>query len=390
MRALVDGSYREMSLGRADDAIKADGTTYLDFRQAEAKARAEVSNLHHRAAGLEAHDTARSPYTVGDAMAAYLRSYTRRGGKWGRHVENNINAHILPDLGILRLDRLTRSRIVNWRDSLIEAAPRRRTRAGGAPGRKRREMEVANPDAMRRRRATANRLVAILKAALNFAHQEGRIHSNAAWAMVKKYREVDLPRIRHLSDDESVRLVNACDPDLRDIVIAGMLTGLRYGEICRLRCLDFNTDVGIITVQTSKSGKARHVYLTDEGRRFFQQAVAGHQGSTLIFKRQDGEAWGQSHQFRPLREACASARIEPPISFHILRHTYASRLALAGTPLPVIAAQLGHAGTRMTERHYAHLTPNYVADTVRAAFGPLGIVKQSNVELLALAALKQG
>lgn len=67
-----------------------------------------------------------------------------------------------------------------------------------------------------------------------------------------------------------------------------------------------------------------------------------------------------------------------------MRHTYASRLALAGTPLPVIAAQLGDAGTRMTERHYAHLTPNCVADTVRAAFGPLGIVKQSNVELLTL------
>jgi len=73
----------------------------------------------------------------------------------------------------------------------------------------------------------------------------------------------------------------------------------------------FNADVGIITVQTSRSGKARHVYLTDEGRRVFQQAVAGHDGSTLIFMRQDGEVWGQSHQFRPLREAYASARIEP-------------------------------------------------------------------------------
>jgi hypothetical protein len=42
--------------------------------------------------------------------------------------------------------------------------------------------------------------------------------------------------------------------------------------------------------------------------------------------------------------------------------------------MPVIAAQLGHADTRMTERHYAHLAPSYVADTVRAAFGPLGLL----------------
>jgi hypothetical protein len=41
--------------------------------------------------------------------------------------------------------------------------------------------------------------------------------------------------------------------------------------------------------------------------------------------------------------------------------------------MAVIAAQLGHADTRITERHYAHLAPNYVADTIRSHFGPLGI-----------------
>ena len=38
---------------------------------------------------------------------------------------------------------------------------------------------------------------------------------------------------------------------------------------------------------------------------------------------------------------------------------------MRGVPMGVIAAQLGHADTRMTERHYAHLSPNYVANTVR-------------------------
>ena len=47
--------------------------------------------------------------------------------------------------------------------------------------------------------------------------------------------------------------------------------------------------------------------------------------------------------------------------------------------MAVIAAQLGHADTRMTERHYAHLSRSYVADTVRAAFGEMGIVEESNV-----------
>jgi integrase len=80
-----------------------------------------------------------------------------------------------------------------------------------------------------------------------------------------------------------------------------------------------------------------------------------------------------------MRAACVAAQIAPAISFHDLRHTYGSRLAMKGVPMGVIAAQLGHADTRMTERHYAHLAPNYVADTVRAAFGNLGIVPPSTV-----------
>ena len=48
-------------------------------------------------------------------------------------------------------------------------------------------------------------------------------------------------------------------------------------------------------------------------------------------------------------------------------------------PLAVIAAQLGHADTRMVEKHYGHLSPSYITDTVRNAFGSLGIVEPSNV-----------
>ena len=69
-----------------------------------------------------------------------------------------------------------------------------------------------------------------------------------------------------------------------------------------------------------------------------------------------------------MQEACSNARITPAVSFHILRHTHGSRLAMAGVPMGVIAKQLGHADTRMTERHYAHLAPNYVADTIRKNF----------------------
>jgi integrase len=80
-----------------------------------------------------------------------------------------------------------------------------------------------------------------------------------------------------------------------------------------------------------------------------------------------------------LDEASARAGISPAVTFHILRHTHGSHLAMRGVPMGVIAAQLGHADTRMTEKHYVHLAPNYIAQTIRANFPVLGIVGRAQV-----------
>jgi hypothetical protein len=67
-----------------------------------------------------------------------------------------------------------------------------------------------------------------------------------------------------------------------------------------------------------------------------------------------------------MREAVAPARITPPISFHGLRHTWASLAAMNRVPLLVVAQNLGHTDTRMVEKHYGHLAPSYVAEAIRA------------------------
>jgi integrase len=55
---------------------------------------------------------------------------------------------------------------------------------------------------------------------------------------------------------------------------------------------------------------------------------------------------------------------------------------MSGVPMGVIAAQLGHADTRMTEKHYAHLAPSYVAQTIRANFPVLNLSEESKVVAL--------
>jgi site-specific recombinase XerD len=70
-----------------------------------------------------------------------------------------------------------------------------------------------------------------------------------------------------------------------------------------------------------------------------------------MFTHADGSPWRASNQHRrPIREACGHAEINPPVSFHILRHCCASLLT-NGVPLQVVASALGHADARMTEKH---------------------------------------
>jgi integrase len=344
------------------------------FAQAQERAR----RWFDRKAREQAGDFAPldRPYTVADALAEYRADYLRRGGKAVDRLDWSAAAWIEPQLGPVDIAKLTKARIIAWHQKIAEQPPRLRSKAGEAA--RHREAD-SSPEGVRRRRSTANRVLTILKAALNHAHREGRCSSDDGWRTVRAFREADAARLRYLSDDEARRLVNACPADFRMLVTGALLTGARYGELASMVVDDFNADAGTMRVRISKGGKPRHIVLTQEGREFFARLAAGQTGSTRLFLRQNGKPWGKSEQQRPLARACEAARIDPPTNFHALRHTYASRLAMRGVPLAVISAQLGHSDTRMVETHYGHLSSGYVADTIRAAFGTLGLVEPSVV-----------
>jgi integrase len=285
-------------------------------------------------------------------------------------------------VNIVALSKLTAKKLRGWHAGLAAAAIRLRT-GKGATKRNVIEVEKDDAEAVRRRRATANRTLTVLKAALNHAFREGQCSTDEAWRRVLPFREADAPKVRYLDASEAKRLVNAIDPEFRPMVQAALLTGCRYGEIAAFRVSDFDSAAATVIVRTSKGGKARHVVLTDDGVALFLAHAAGKAGDALIFPRPDGDRWGKSHQHRPLRAACKRATIAPAASFHILRHSYASMLARAGVPMQVIAANLGHSDTRMTEKHYAHLAPSHVASVIRAAMPSLGIIELSDVASIA-------
>src|SRR5271154_1932294 len=270
-RFIGDGRYSETKVGTADDLQDADGVALRSFKHAQEAAREWWRIAQRREQGHAPDD---GPHSVATALDAYFADREQRGSKGLPKDRAAARSRILPELGAIELGKLTTKRIRDWQSALA-IAPKLTRPPRIAANRKRRAIDKTDLDAVRARRATANRTLTVLKAALNHAFHEGRVASDEAWRKVKPFREADAPVVHFLSNDECRRIVNASDGAFRNIVKGALVTGCRYGELTRMRAADFNTEAGIITVRESKSGKARHVVLADEGRALFAELSAG-------------------------------------------------------------------------------------------------------------------
>ncbi len=356
-------SYDWRSLGNADDFADADGNLVLSYPQA-LKAAQEAASAPGRPY------RGQSVYTVADAMRDYLEE------KANPDTAYKVNAYILPVLGERPVSDLTADELRRWLHSVAVRPARGRKLPEDAD-------EATRAEYVRRRRATANRLFTILRAALNYAFMEGKVSSNREWKRVGPFRKVEGARTRFLSPEESRRLLNGCAPDFRELVHGGMVTGARYGELTRMRVSDYSAEPGKVHIREGKTARSRRwIPLTAEGVALFERLTVGKRGSELIFTKADGSPWKAADQVRPMRAANLSAGIEPPVSFHVLRHSYASALVQAGVPLAVVAVALGHVDTRMCEAHYAHLRPSDIDAAIRANLPAIVAGKKSKVAAL--------
>jgi integrase len=320
-RRIASGKYVEHRLGRSDDLVDADGVTILSFADAQSKARDWWLAAGRAAIGLPPVES--GPYTVERALRDYFADRLRRSSTDLRIDRGAAALHILPALGRVPIAELTTARLRSWLGSLAQA-PKLRRRNRNVAERKLITVDPEDIEGMRQRRLTANRRWAILRGALNLAFADGRIGSDAVWRRLKPLPIANAPVVRFLDNDASRRLINACAADFRKLVSAALLTGCRYQELARMQCCDFNAHNTTVTVLQ----KPRHIALTSEGAAFFAQQVAGRADGALMFLRDDGKPWRDSNQRRPMLDACARAKIDPPINFHGLRHTFASALVM--------------------------------------------------------------
>jgi integrase len=219
-------------------------------------------------------------------------------------------------------------------------------------------------------RVAPNRELSILRLLVNRALAAGVYQGDNPARGFKRIPESE-GRVRWLEPDEEAALLAELVEPYRTLVLVGLHAGLRVrAEALTLTWREVDLVRGLLTVQAAyaKTRRQRVIRINSALRGPLVALKAATQGGPedAVFRRRDGQP------LRALRSvfarACARAKLTD-VTPHVLRHTFASRLAMMGVPLRSIQELGGWRSLKMVER-YAHLSPEYQADAVEklAAF----------------------
>lgn len=210
--------------------------------------------------------------------------------------------------------------------------------------------------------ATVNRELAFLRRVYNVAIEDRKAETNPVRA--KTFFKENNQRVRFLDVAEEQRLREAIGEAHWPLVAVAIHTGLRRSEQFHLRWENVDFATGILTVPRTKHGGSRRVPMNDTVRGILR-ARPGRLKSVYVFPSATGETAVDACNFvrRVFVPALDTARIQG-FRWHDLRHTFASRLVMAGVDLRTVQELMGHKTMAMTLR-YSHLSPAHQLDAVQ-------------------------
>jgi site-specific recombinase XerD len=209
--------------------------------------------------------------------------------------------------------------------------------------------------------ATLNRYRALLSLTYSIAIRNGKVSLNPA--RLVRLRKENNARVRFLSADEEAALrskIRETHPDGEAEFDLALNTGMRRGEQYWLRWQDVDFKTGILTIPRSKHGEKRHVPINPAARAALEALWQRRTAPGFVcpgVEAERGRDWR-----RWFEEAVRLAEIEN-FRWHDLRHTFASRLVMAGVDLRTVQELMGHKTIAMTVR-YSHLASTHLQEAV--------------------------
>ncbi len=213
---------------------------------------------------------------------------------------------------------------------------------------------------------TINNHLTVLRKCLNTAQDWFDLEK------IPKISQLKVPpyKVDFLLKEECELLLSNLTGLWREISLTALTTGLRHGELRALDWSDINWTTRILTVRHSwcgckkglvapKSNRERHIPLDDE---LYRVLIQRRQTTGYIFLDERGEKFNGRRLNKELSNACRKSDIRR-VKCHILRHTFASHLIMAGASLKAIQELMGHADIQTTMR-YTHLAPSSLRATI--------------------------
>lgn len=298
------------------------------------------------------------PLTVADAIGEYLRHKARddddRSGRATAKAQAAFERHVLSD-------PIAKVELAKLRPDLLQAWLDRRVIVRGP--------SKNDPDAKRAARNTANRELARLKAALNFALKKRLVGSDFAWKGVEKFNNTAAKREYLPTDADLDALLSHASPELYRLIRVLDLTGLRPGEAYKLRVRDFDKIGGTLSVSPDTKTGRRVVPVSTEAMAYLSELAQDRIGNAPLLARDDGAPWESAEaakRFRLLRE---SLKLSPELVLYCLRHRWISH-AVSRLEIGTVALVAG-TSVEMIQDFYAKLSP----ERTRADLDKLAILK---------------
>src|SRR5262245_29533001 len=308
--------------------------------------------------------------------------------------ELNFRLHILPELGALPLNEITRDRVKQFVAHLTQKTHSHvvKVKTKDANSKTvRTEKTISAPYS----KATIRLVLAELCALLNHAKEDGWIQTNPAERLTKFYKNAKIvhEEIQPLTAEEIPLFLAAAQqsaPEYYALFLCALHTGMRSGELVALRWSDIDFNGKFIRVQKNvyrgkvcdtKTGKSRRVDISDELLHTLEQLRRSRKEEYLrrgtneipecVFLSPGRIIWDEGKpvgreegkrvdmfnvKSRHFHGCLAKAGLRR-IRFHDLRHTYATLLLMQGESPAYVKDQLGHSSIKMTVDIYGHWIP---------------------------------
>jgi integrase len=291
-------------------------------------------------------------FTVGHALQDYLGWKLIAATKSHFSVlVSLINYHLVPRLAHLPLDQFDGNHFQKLAYDVLETPPK----VGRVTPRHRNNLRLMSQEELRKRKKTFNALAGILRGAIRLARERGNLESERPLLCIHRLPNLDRARVVFLDRQECRRLVDSSHPDMKQLILAALYTGCRANELQAALVGDFSLSTKSLFIASPKGRRTRYVLLPDEALAFFQSLVEGRGASDRLFRKRNGRIWGSEYKSY-FQKARTTAKLPNILTFHGLRHTYASQLIQSGASLLTIADQFGHVDTQTVTSTYGHLT----------------------------------